>query len=77
VSLIYGNYLANVHFGDIPHTFIPRFTLHFAEKICIEFICKLHHYNFSAFHVPQNTSAHQRHVDTTSVFNLTGFNKIT
>jgi len=32
VSLIYGEYLANVHFGDIPHTFIPHFTLHFAEK---------------------------------------------
>jgi len=25
-------YLANVHFGDIPHTFIPHFTLHSAEK---------------------------------------------
>jgi len=32
VSLIYGEYLANVHFGDIPHTFVPHFTLHSAEK---------------------------------------------
>jgi len=32
VSLIYGEYLASVHFGDIPHTFIPHFTLHSAEK---------------------------------------------
>jgi len=37
MSLIYGKYLANVHFGDILHTFIPHFTLHSAEKICIEF----------------------------------------
>ena len=44
VSLIYDNYLANVHYGDIPHTFIPRFNLLFAEKIRIEFICKLHQF---------------------------------
>ena len=32
-SLIYGEYFANVPFGDIPHTFIPLFTLHSAVKI--------------------------------------------
>ena len=32
VSLIYGEYLVNVHFGDIPHTSIPHFTLHSAKK---------------------------------------------
>jgi len=39
VSLIYGEYryLANVHFCNIMHTFIPHFILHSAEKICIEF----------------------------------------
>ena len=26
VSLIYGEYVVNVHFGDIPHTSIPHFT---------------------------------------------------
>jgi len=30
-------HLVNVHFSDIPHIFIPHFTLHSAEKICIEF----------------------------------------
>ena len=37
MCLIYGEYLVNVHFSDIPHTFIPHFTLHSAEKIRIEF----------------------------------------
>jgi len=37
MSLIYGEYLVNVHFSDIPHTFIPHFTLHSAEKIRIKF----------------------------------------
>jgi len=32
LSVIYGEYLANFHFGDIPHTCIPHFTLHSAEK---------------------------------------------
>ena len=32
MSVIYGEYLVNVHFSDIPHTFIPHFTLHSAEK---------------------------------------------
>jgi len=31
-TLIYGEYLVNVHFSDIPHTFIPHYTLHSAEK---------------------------------------------
>jgi len=26
MSLIYNECLVNVHFGDIPHTFIPHFT---------------------------------------------------
>jgi len=26
MSLIYGEYLVNVYFSDIPHTFIPHFT---------------------------------------------------
>jgi len=57
VSLIYGEYLANVHFGDIPHTFIPHFTLHSAEKNPHRIFRKLPHDNFphSAFRVPQNT----------------------
>ena len=32
MSLIYRKYLPNVHFRDIPHTFIPDFTLHSTEK---------------------------------------------
>ena len=32
MSLIYGEYLVNVHFGDIPHTSIPHFTLHSAKN---------------------------------------------
>jgi len=55
VSLIYGEYLANVHFGDIPHTFISHFTLHSAEKIRIEFSANyppipIDNFLHSAFH---------------------------
>jgi len=32
MSLIYGEYLVNVYFSNIPHSFIPHFTLHSAEK---------------------------------------------
>jgi len=31
MSVIYGEYLVNVHFGNIPHSFIPHFTHHSAE----------------------------------------------
>jgi len=52
VSLIYGEYryLANIHFcdSDIPHTFIPQFTLHSAEKIRIEFSAN---YLFTTFRI--------------------------
>ena len=43
VSLIYlkYRYLANVHFCDIPHTFIPHFTLYSAEKNPHCIFCKL------------------------------------
>jgi len=44
--------LVNVHFGDIPHTFIPHFTLHSAEKIHIEFSAN---YPLTTFRIPQNT----------------------
>jgi len=37
VTLIYDEYLANVHFGDVPQTFVPQFTLHSAKKIRIKF----------------------------------------
>jgi len=37
MSLIYGEYLVNVHSSDILHTFIPHFALHSAEKIRIKF----------------------------------------
>jgi len=51
VSLIYGKYryLANVHLCNIPHTFIPHFTLHSAEKIRIEFSAN---YPFTTFRIP-------------------------
>jgi len=45
MSLIYGEYLVNVHFGDILHAFIPHFTLHSAEKLASIF-CKLPLDNF-------------------------------
>jgi len=32
MSLIYREHLVNVHFGNIPHSFVPHFTLHSAEK---------------------------------------------
>jgi len=44
--------LVNVHFSDIPHTFIPHFTLHSAEKIGIEFSAN---YPLTTFRIPQNT----------------------
>jgi len=34
---MHDEYLVNVHFGNIPHSFIPHFTLHSAEKIRIKF----------------------------------------
>jgi len=37
LSVIYGAYLVNVHFGNIPHSFIPHFTLHSAEKSASNF----------------------------------------
>jgi len=50
-SLIYGKYryLANVHLCNIPHTFIPHFTLHSAEKIRIEFSAN---YPCTTFRIP-------------------------
>ena len=57
MSLIYGEYLVNVHFSDIPHTFIPQFTLHSAEKNPHQIFRKLPVDNFphSAIRIPQNT----------------------
>ena len=57
MSLIYGEYLVNVHFCDIPHTFIPHFTLHSAEKNPHQIFRKLPVDNFphSAIRIPQNT----------------------
>jgi len=57
MSLIYGEYLVNVHFSDIPHTFIPHFTLHSAEKNPLRIFRKLPVDNFphSAVRIPQNT----------------------
>ena len=51
VSLIYREYLANVHFSDIPHTFILHFTLHSAEKIRIEFSAN---YPLTTFRIPHS-----------------------
>jgi len=39
-------YLANVHFGDIRHSFIPHFTLHSAEKILHQIFSRLPLDNF-------------------------------
>jgi len=39
-------------FSDIPHTFIPHFTLHSAEKIRIEFSAN---YPLTTLRIPQNT----------------------
>jgi len=52
MSLIYGEYIVNVHSSDIPHTFIPHFTLHSAEKIRIKFSAN---YPLTTFRIPQNT----------------------
>ena len=51
LSLIYGEYLGNTHFGDIAHTFIPHFTLHSAEKIRIEFSAN---YPLTTFLIPRS-----------------------
>jgi len=51
MSLIYAEYLVNVHFGNIPHTFIPHFTFHSAEKISIEFSTN---YPSTTFRIPQS-----------------------
>ena len=60
MSLIYGEYLANVHFSDIPHSFIPHFTLHSAEKNPHQIFRKLSVDNFphSSIRIPQNTPSH-------------------
>jgi len=57
MSLIYGEYLVNVHFSDIPHTFIPHFTPHSAEKNPHQIFRKLPVENFphSAIRIPRNT----------------------
>jgi len=57
IFLIYGQYLVNAHFGDIPHIFIPHFTLHSAEKICIKFFAN---YPLATFRIPQNTPSRDR-----------------
>jgi len=49
-------YLANVHFCDIPHTFIPHFTLHSAEKIRIEFSAN---YPFTTFRIPHSAKTRE------------------
>jgi len=46
MSLIYGEYLVNVHSSDIPH-----FTLHSAEKIRIKFSAN---YPLTTFRIPQS-----------------------
>jgi len=48
---IYGEYLVNVHFRDIPSTFILHFTLHSAGKIRIEFPAN---YPLITFRIPQS-----------------------
>ena len=48
---IYGEYLVNVHFGDIPHTFTPHVTLHSAEKIRVKFSAS---YPLTTFRILQN-----------------------
>ena len=52
ISLICGEYLVNVHFDDIPHSFILHFTLHSAEKIGIKFSAN---YPLTTFRILQNT----------------------
>ena len=51
MSLIYGEYLVNVHSSDIPHSFIPHFTLHSAEKIRIKFSAN---YPLTTLRIPQS-----------------------
>jgi len=47
-SLIYDEYLVNVHFADIPLTLISHFTLHSTGKICIKFS---ENYPLTTFHI--------------------------
>ena len=51
MSLIYCEHLVNVHFGNIPHSFILHFTLHSVEKICSEFSAN---YPLTTFGIPQS-----------------------
>jgi len=51
MSLIYSEYLVNVHSSDIPHAFIPHFTLHSAEKIRIRFSAN---YPLTTFRIPHS-----------------------
>jgi len=55
ISLIYGEYLVNVHFSDIPHAFIPHYPS-FQRKNLHRIFCKLPLDNFphSTFCIPQN-----------------------
>ena len=52
MSLIYGEYLVNVHFGNIPHSFIPHFTLHSAWNFPQ---IPLDNFPHSTIRIPQNT----------------------
>jgi len=54
ISLIYDEYLVNVHFSDIPHTFIPHITLHSAEKKCASNFPQITPWQLSAFCVPHS-----------------------
>jgi len=54
MSLISGEYLVNVHYGDIPHTFIMHFPLHSAEKIHVKFSAN---YPLTTFHIPHPQNA--------------------
>ena len=56
MSVIYGEYLVDVHFSNILHSFILHFTLHSTEKICIEFSAN---YPLTTFRIPQNTPSHR------------------
>jgi len=50
MSLIYGAYLVNVHFGNIPHSFIPHPSLR-RKKIRIQFSAN---YPLTFFCIPQS-----------------------
>jgi len=52
MSVILGEYLVDVHFGNIPRSLILHFTLHSAEKIRIKFSAN---YPLTTFRIPQNT----------------------